>query len=320
MAGRKVIKFFGFYILQADEVAVTLSLGKFSGVAGPGLGFAFPLIKQVYKTSSSLQTIDLPDQQIVISGNIGITISGNLNFRVGDAGKALLSVNDYRYTVQRLALTTISDVLSTKTIEEVRTDKMKIADEIEKIVAEAAVKWGLTDVDIRLTDARMDEQLLRAMMRETEAKKEASAAQIRADADRDVAESFAEAATTLSGSPGALTLKVLQALSDLSNSKSTVVIPLPWDLLQGGAKGLVEQSGQAVAAPKASSEIEGPPNAQLKYETDRTIAVCPICNAQYNVTEAMGNMRYDRMPEVPGIQIRCKQCEGIFTLPGSEEA
>jgi regulator of protease activity HflC (stomatin/prohibitin superfamily) len=319
MAGRKVIKFLGFYILQADEVAVTLTLGKFSGVVGPGLGFALPLIKQVYKTGSSLQTIDLPDQQIVISGNIGITISGNLNFRVGDAGKALLSVSDYRFTVQRLALTTISDVLSTKTIEEVRTEKMKIAGEIEQIVAEAAVKWGLTDVDIRLTDARMDEQLLRAMMRETEAKKEASAAQIRADADRDVAESFAEAATTLSSSPGALTLKVLQTLSDLSNSKSTVVIPLPWDLLQSSAKSVLGQAEQTAAASAASSDAEEPPNAKLRYEADRTIAVCPICKAQYNVTEVMGDMRYDRMPETPGIQIRCKRCEGIFTLPGSED-
>lgn len=95
----------------------------------------------------------------------------------------------------------------------------------------------MSDVDIRLTDARMDESLLRAMMRETEARKEAKAIQIKAESDRAVAETFAEAARTLAAAPGAMTLRVLQTLSDVSNDKSTVIVPLPLELLSMVGKG-----------------------------------------------------------------------------------
>ncbi|MDP7015612.1 MAG: SPFH domain-containing protein [Pirellulaceae bacterium] len=221
----------GIYVLQADEIGVRLTLGKFDKAVGPGLGFTSPILQRVKKTKSSLQTIDLPDQQIVLHGNIAVTISGNLNFRVSDPELSLLRVDNYRYTVQQFAMTTISDVLGTKTIEDVRGKKAIIANEIEVIVAETAANWGLADVDIRLTDARLDESLMRAMMRETEAVKEARAAQIRADGDRAVAEAFSAAASTLADSPGAMTLRILQTLSDLSNSKSTVVVPIPIDIL-----------------------------------------------------------------------------------------
>ncbi len=329
MAGTRVIKFFGLYILQADEVGVVLTLGKYSGTVRPGLGFGFPFLQQVVKTKSSLQTVDLPDQQVVLSGNIAITISGNLNFRVTEPAKALLQVADYRYSVQRLALTTISDVLGTKTIEEVRTEKTKLADEIEDIVADQANAWGLADVDIRLTDARVDEALMRAMMRETEAQKEASASRIRAEADEKVASSFARAARTLSDSPGALTLRVLQTLGDLSNAKSTIVVPLPWDLLAGSGGGGLKQlvadgaAANALAAPvtdatEATAPDSVPPLCKVQYQGDRTVALCPQCGAQYNVTDAVGNMRYDQMSDVPGVQIKCKRCDTVFTLPGSE--
>ncbi len=231
MTKKNVFKLFGFFTLRQDETGVVLTLGKFSRQVQPGLSFAVPFLQQAQKTMSSLQTIDLPDQQIVLAGNVSVTISGNLNFRVENASKALLEVSDYSYTVQRLALTTIADVLGTKTIEEVRTSKVAIADEIETIVAERAREWGLADVDIRLTDARMDEGLLRAMMRETEAHKEAAAIKIKADGDLKVAQKFAAAAKILADAPGAMTLRVLQTVSDVSSDKSTIIVPLPIDLL-----------------------------------------------------------------------------------------
>jgi hypothetical protein len=225
-------------------------------------------------------------------------------------------------------------VLSTKTIEEVRTAKQAIAQEIEDIVAETAVKWGLEDVDIRLTDARLDDSLLRAMMRETEAEKEARASQIRAAADREVARSYAEAARTLADSPGAMTLRILQTLSDLSNDKATVVLPLPWDLLSELAGKLKADAPQLAApTPIAESETEPPasteevpepasspdaPLCKLEYQPHRTLAVCPECDAKYNVTDVLGDMRYDKRPDIPGLQIQCKRCLAVFTLPGSE--
>lgn len=138
MAGQNVIKFLGLFTLQQDEIGVVLTFGKYSHMAGPGLGFAWPIIQKVQKTKSSLQTIDLPDQQIVLSGNISVTISGNLNYRVADPKRALLEVDNYKYSIQQLALTTIADVLGTKSIEEVRTSKVGIADQIEGIVAHRA--------------------------------------------------------------------------------------------------------------------------------------------------------------------------------------
>lgn len=343
MSTQRVIKLFGFYTLRADEIGVKLSFGKYAGQVDPGPGFGIPIVDQILKTKSSLQTIDLPDQQIVLSGNIAITISGNLNFRVADPEKALLHVQNYGYTVQQFSLTTISDVLSTKTIEEVRGDKLAIADEIEAIVAGHAGDWGLTDVDIRLTDARMEESLMRAMMRETEAEKEARASQIRARGDQAVACAYAEAARTLASVPGAMTLRILQALGDMSNDKSTVVLPLPWDLLSDVASKLaparvaevepvseplkrVSDAGtsESVDSPTATADVDsaaGTPAiayCKLEYQAHRTLAVCPACDAKYNVTDVLGDMRYDKREDVPGLQLQCKRCTTVFTLPGSE--
>jgi len=303
---------FGLYTLKQNEIGVKLTLGKFSGIAGPGLGFAMPGFQKVYKTLSSLQTIDLPDQQIVLSGNISVTISGNLNFRVSDPHRALLNVSNYGHSMGQLALTTISDVLGTKTIEEVRTAKARIADEIEEEIAGKAAEWGLSDIDIRLTDAQMDESLLRAMMRETEAEKEASAIRIKAEADRHVATLFSDAARTLAASPGAMTLRVMQTLSDVSNDKSTVVLPIPIDLLNALGGNGINLAGSACTAPSI-------PEAELLLrENGDMIATCPTCGAAYNVAEILGSEDYDDDPTTPGQQVNCDKCGGMFTLPKIE--
>ncbi len=340
MSSERVITLCGLYVLKQNETGVCLTLGKFSATVSPGLGFAIPFIQQVRKTVSSLQTIDLPDQQIVLSGNISVTISGNLNFRVANPERALLAVADYRYTMQQLALTTISDVLGTKSIEEIRSSKTRIADEIEKLIAKHATEWGIGSVDIRLTDARLDDNLQRAMMRETEAQKEASAIKIKAESDRFVATIFADAARTLATSPGAMTLRILQTLSDVSSDKTTIVIPIPIDLLSrpsgdGASTALapevvtsdirhakntsdgvsfasIAELPVPIATPNSMDEF---PIATLKLLGSRTTAICPKCQAKYDITEILGNLKYDQRPDIPGQQARCRQCQVIFSIP-----
>ncbi len=312
MSSSSVMTFFGFYVVRQDEIGVRLTLGQFSGIVRPGLGFAIPFLQQITKTRRSLQTIDLPEQQIVLNGNISVRISGNLNFRVEDPEKALLDVSNYRYTIQQLALTTIADVLGTKTIEEVRNEKIKIAQEIEAIVARNAKEWGLRDLDIRLTDAQLDHSLQRAMMRETEAQKEANAIKIKAESDRYVSQIFADAARTLGSSPGAMTLRVLQTLSDVSNDKTTVVMPIPIEMLtmfqnQNSDHG---KSDSAQPAAKGSTPV-----GQLKMSRGKAVAICPGCEARYDVSEIAGNPDYDVDPETPGQQLRCRKCSAEFTLP-----
>ncbi|MAT39591.1 MAG: hypothetical protein CL946_08295 [Ectothiorhodospiraceae bacterium] len=318
MAGQGVITVFGLFVLRQDEVGVRLTLGRFSGVVQPGLGFNVPIIHKVIKTKSSLQTIDLPEQQIVLSGNISVIISGNLNFRVKAPDRALLAVDNYRYSIQQLALTTIADVLGSKTIEEVRGAKLKIAEEIEAIVSRTASNWGLADVDIRLTDARMDEGLQRAMMRETEARKEANAIKIKAESDKYVAGIFAEAADSLAKSPGAMTLRVLQTLSDVSNDKTTIVVPVPIDLLTRQSPSPVDISSATSAtseSPELLVNVPDVPMGKIKIRGDKAVAVCPACNARYDVTAILGESKVDAAPEIPGQQIQCKRCGQIFTLP-----
>ncbi|MCP4116960.1 MAG: hypothetical protein GY737_16460 [Desulfobacteraceae bacterium] len=305
---KRVIPVLGFYIVNQDEIGVMLTLGKYSGKANPGLGFAIPIFQQVIKTPSSLQTIDLPDQQVVLSGNISVTISGNLNFRVADPQKAILGVSNYSRSIQQLALTTISDVLGTKTLEEVRTKKSMIADEIESVINESAVRWGLNDIDIRLTDASIDETLLRAMMRETEAKKEASAVKIKAESDKMTAEMFAEAADILSASPGAMTLRILQTLNDISSDKSTIVVPIPMDLLSG-------KQLDKFADPPVQDQKQAPALSDIAIRENKLYCFCPECSQQYDVTDIAGADRYDKLPNVPGQQIGCKKCGALFTLP-----
>ena len=322
-----VLTFFGLYTLKADELGIALTLGKYTGDVTPGLGFAIPIIQSVIKTKASVQTLDLPDQKIVLSGNISVKISGSVNFRVRNAKRAILGVDDYTYSLRQLALTTISDVLGIKTIEEIRANKRSIADEIEQIVAKSASEWGLANVDIRLTDAEMDDKLMRAMMRETEAEKEASAIEIKAKADQNVASIFAQAASQLAGSPGAMTLRILQTLSDLSNSKSTVVIPLPIDLLSnitGGNRPNVNMDTDSTST-MSFNQLGSNLNQDTASNTTRISKVysveskskanCPHCGKIYKVDNVLENKtRFDRDAEMPGLQLKCKVCEKLFTL------
>jgi len=312
MSSSGVMTFFGFYVIRQDEIGVRLMLGQFSGIVRPGLGFAIPFLQQITKTRRSLQTIDLPEQQIVLNGNISVRISGNLNFRVDDPEKALLEVSNYRYTIQQLALTTIADVLGTKTIEEVRNEKIKIAQEIEAIVARNAKEWGLRDLDIRLTDAQLDHSLQRAMMRETEAQKEANAIKIKAESDKYVSQIFADAARTLGSSPGAMTLRVLQTLSDVSNDKTTVVMPIPIEMLT-----MLRNQHSEHGKPDSPRPVEeqSTPVGELRMSGGKAVARCPGCGARYDVSEIAGNPDYDVDPDAPGQQLRCRKCSAEFTLP-----
>lgn len=302
----KVYTFFGFYTLKQDELGVILFLGSYQSSIGPGLHFAIPFLHSALKTKASIQTIDLPDQKIVLSGNISVKISGSVNFRVGNSRKAILEVESYAYSLRQLALTTISDVLGIKTIEQIRREKKSISDEIENIISRTASKWGLSEVDIRLTDAEMDENLLRAMMRETEAEKEANAIKIKAESDRVVSSVFAEAAATLAKSPGSMTLRILQALTDMSNSKSTIVVPIPIDLLTN-LKGADE-----VNVPKKTIR------ARVYKKADKDMADCPHCHAKYKVGNVIARPeKYDEDDSEPGIQLTCKKCQHIFALEES---
>lgn len=308
---QSVLTFFGFYIINQDEVGVRLTFGNYSGNSRPGLGFAIPIIQRVLKTKASIQTIDLPDQKIVLQGNIAVKISGSVNFKVADPEKAILEVNDYAYSLRLLALTTISEVLGTKTIEQIRSEKKLIADEIESIIANTSKSWGLSHVDIKLTDAEMDESLLRAMMRETEAEKESKAAEIKATSDKTVAKIFADAAKTLQGSPGALTLRVLQSLTDMSNSKSTVVMPIPIELFPNGMNNVLNQTESSQVIEKSKNKVTKvyDQNGTSKFD-------CPNCSKTYNAKNIVDNKKYDRDPNEPGIQLICKVCSCMFTLEG----
>jgi len=150
------------------------------------------------------------------------------------------------------------------------------------------------------------------MMRETEAEKEASAIKIKAESDRHVAQVFADAARTLAVAPGAMTLRVLQTISDVSNSKSTVIVPIPIELL--GTLGMNRPS--VSGEPASGAGAESFPLAVLEMKSGKARAVCPGCGTRYSMTaEVLGNMKYDFRRDIPGQQIKCKRCEAVFTLP-----
>ncbi|WP_027709493.1 SPFH domain-containing protein [Zooshikella ganghwensis] len=298
---KSVITFLGFYVVNQDELGVRLTLGKFSGQVAPGLGFCIPILQKIYTTKSSIQTIDLPNQQVVLNGNVSVTISGTVHFRVVDSEQALLEVVDYQQSIKQLALTTISDVIGTKTIEEVRGQKASIAAEIEDVIRGTTKKWGLGDIDIRLTDASMEPNLLRAMMRETEAKKEATAQRIKAESDQITADIFCKAARLLASSPGAMTLRILQTLSDISSDKSTVVVPIPIELLSG-SNSLTAQYNDIV------------PVADIEMVSDQVFCYCPSCEQRFNISEVTKNERYDKNPDLPGIQLSCTKCKTLFSV------
>ncbi len=226
---------FIFYVILAVKIipeyrrGVLFTLGRYDGVTGPGLVVIVPLVQSLRIVDLRVQTLDIPPQEVITKDNVSVRVNGVVFYRVIDPAKATLRVHDYVYATSAIAQTTLRDVIGGVELDELLENRDTIAQEIRRIVDAKTDEWGIDITEIRLQDITLPDNMKRAMAVQAEAEREKRAVIIKAEGDLAAAENYAKAAAKLATTPGALTLRTLQTLSDLSKDPSQkfyFVVPL----------------------------------------------------------------------------------------------
>jgi regulator of protease activity HflC (stomatin/prohibitin superfamily) len=215
------------------ERGIVLRLGKFRDTRGPGLFLIVPILDRVRLVDTRLLTQDIRRQEVITRDNVPVSINGVLFFRVDNVENAVMRIQDYAWGITQLAQTALRDVVGGVTLDELLAERERIGQMVREVVDKQAQEWGLEVTGIRLQDIDMPEELKKIMSRQAAAEREKRATITKAEGDRLAAENLAAAATTMSGSPGAMQLRTLQTIDGLGPSASnTVVLAVPVEILE----------------------------------------------------------------------------------------
>ena len=219
-------------VLKEYERGVMFTLGRFTGVKGPGVIFVWPILQQMVKVDLRVIVLEVPKQDVILHDNVSVKVSAVVYFRVVDPSKAVLQVaNPYDATSQ-LAQTTLRSVLGQHETDEVLSQRDKLNANIQKILDQSTDAWGIKVSNVELKNVDLDETMIRAMARQAEAERARRAKIINAEGEKQAAETLVAAAQALARDPRALQLRYLQTLADMSSARSSIIaFPLPIDLL-----------------------------------------------------------------------------------------
>ena len=215
------------------ERGVKFTLGKFSGIMNPGWNLVLPIFQSYSKVDIRTKAVDVPEQDAITGDNVSVRINAVIYYKVFDAAKAILEVENFRYAVSQLAQTTMRNVVGTVSLDELLTQRDKLSQEICKIIDEATDPWGIKVENVELKDVKLPEEMQRVMGKVAEAEREKMAVITKAGGEKEAAENLARAAEVMASSPGALHLRTLSTLNDLSSDQSnTIIFAVPIEVLR----------------------------------------------------------------------------------------
>jgi len=220
-------------VVKQYERGVVLTLGKFTKTLEPGLNFVIPFIQQVYMVDTRITTIDIPKQEVMTKDNVPVYINAVVYMRVEDPVKAVLKIAEYKYAVAQYGQTALRDVIGNKSLDELLTNRQEVADEIKDLVDKETAEWGIDITAIKIQDITLPNNMKRAMARQAEAERERRGVIIKSEGEVIAAQNLVKAAKELTSSPGALHLRTLQTLSDISGDASTkFIFVIPIEVLE----------------------------------------------------------------------------------------
>lgn len=212
---------------------VKFTLGRYSRVIEPGWRLVFPIIQSYQKVDMRIKAVDVPDQEAITKDNISVTVNAVIYYKVRSAEKAIIEVEDYYYAVSQLAQTTMRNVVGEVNLDELLSKRDVIAERIRAIVDKATDAWGIEVQSVELKDVTLPEAMKRVIGKQAEAEREKRSVIIKAEGEVIAAENIAKAASILSQSDGALHLRTLNTLNDLSSDQSnTVIFAIPVEVLR----------------------------------------------------------------------------------------
>jgi regulator of protease activity HflC (stomatin/prohibitin superfamily) len=225
-------------VLREYERAVVFMLGRFWGVKGPGLILIIPVIQQMVRVDLRTRVLDVPQQDVISRDNVSVRVNAVVYYRVMDAEKAIIQVEQFTSATSQLAQTTLRSVLGKHELDEMLAERDKLNRDIQAILDEATEPWGVKVSNVELKHVDIDESMIRAIARQAEAERGRRAKIIDAEGELQAAERFMQAAKILATEPQAIQLRYLNTLHAISSDRSsTIVFPLPMELLRAfGAK------------------------------------------------------------------------------------
>lgn len=203
---------------------VMFTMGKFTSIKEPGWRIVIPVFQSMYKVDMRVKAVDVPSQEAITKDNISCKVNAVIYYKVRDAAKAIIEVENFFYAVSQLAQTTMRNVVGETTLDELLSQRDDISKKIEEIVDKASDPWGIEVISVELKDVILPEDLKRTMAKEAEAEREKRAVIIKAEGEVVSAENMAKAAKMLAEAPGALHLRTLQSVNDLSSDQSNTTI------------------------------------------------------------------------------------------------
>ena len=215
------------------ERGVMLTMGRFTGLVQPGWRIVIPIFQRLIKVDIRTKAVDVPDQKVITRDNVSASINAVIYYRVSDAAKATLEVEDFRYAVSQLAQTTMRNIVGSGELDEVLAERDKLSQKIRDIIDVETDKWGIAVENVELKDFFLPEDMERTIAKQAEAERERRAVIIKAEGEVVAAENIAKAAKIMAETPGGLHLRTLQTLNDLSSDQSnTVIFATPIEVLR----------------------------------------------------------------------------------------
>jgi len=223
----------GLRIINHYERGVGFFFGKYTGIMKPGLRIVLPVIMSYQRVDLRVKAVDVPDQDAITKDNVSLKVNAVLYYKVSDSEKAILEVEHYNYAVSQLAQTTMRDVVGETSLDELLSKRDAVSSRIKEIVDKATDPWGIKVDSVELKHVELPENLKRVIGKEAEAEREKRAVIIKAQGEVTASDNMSKAATKLATAPGALHLRTLQSINDLSSDQSnTIIFAVPLEILK----------------------------------------------------------------------------------------
>jgi len=220
-------------ILREYERGTVFTLGRFTGVKGPGLFLLIPILQQMVKVDLRTFVLDVPGQDVISRDNVSVRVNAVLYFRVVDPERATIQVEDYMEATSQLAQTTLRSVLGKHDLDEMLAERDKLNRDIQEIIDDRSDAWGIKVANVEIKHVDINESMVRAIARQAEAERERRAKVINAEGEQQAAQKLFEAAQVLAQEPGAMQLRYLNSLNAIATDRnSTIVFPFPMELAQ----------------------------------------------------------------------------------------
>ena len=222
-------------VRQIDEYerGIKFTRGKFSKIMNPGWNLVIPIFQSYKKVDIRTKAVDVPEQDAITKDNVSVRINAVIYYKIFDASKAILAVENFYYAVSQLAQTTMRNAVGEVELDELLSERETISDKICAIIDKATDPWGIKVENVELKDVALPEEMKRVIARVAEAEREKRAVITKAEGEVEASNNLAKAADTMSKNPVAVHLRTLETINDLSSDQSnTVIFALPIDVLK----------------------------------------------------------------------------------------